>query len=338
MARSLPIIQNLLLTQDVYVYVCCGEGQISFAKDNLGKELSTRITYRVMNTDVGLILQDGSLYVDKEMLERETSRYLKELPENSKTESEWLIMESINCVFCDMPIWAIEAAKLANVPLVYVGNFTWTEIYQDYLPEQIWKAYAKEYAKIEHTLLYALHNEEMRQLVNGPEVSVVARPFNRRRAEEIRKTHNQPVIFVSLGMSASFNEVIDVESVPYDFITTMGVPLKGKNVITLDYSVADTQNYILASDYVITKAGWGTVAECLLARKPMALFARDSVLEDRTTISHLQKDNLAVSIQPADLKNVEQIVDSMNQLDVTHAEKYYDSKEEITDYIMQICK
>ncbi len=115
---------------------------------------------------------------------------------------------------CDMPLWRIEACRLADVPLLYIGNFTWTELYRECLPDRIWKRYAEEYRKLEHTLLYALHNEEMMEFVGNAEdlkkTSLVCRPFHERESQAIWSRHKHPLVFVVLGMSASSSEDVCV--------------------------------------------------------------------------------------------------------------------------------
>ena len=118
---------------------------------------------------------------------------------------------------------------------------------------------------------------------------------------------------MALGMSAEFEKPVDVSRLPFDIIANRGIPLIGDNVEYLEAGAADTQDYILASDYVITKAGWGTVAGCLLARKKMALFRRETVLEDRTTIRILEEQKLAVSISECDLEHIDAVVERMDR-------------------------
>lgn len=84
-----------------------------------------------------------------------------------------------------------------------------------------------------------------------------------------------------------------------------------------------------AADYVITKAGWGTVAECLLSRKPMALFARDSVLEDRTTISLLEEQGLAIKITYEQLADMPALMNELKQIHYPAQTGYYDAAAEI---------
>ena len=67
----------------------------------------------------------------------------------------------------------------------------------------------------------------------------------------------------------------------------------------------------------------------------MALFSRDSVLEDRTTIKLLQEKHLAVSVQQDDLKDIESIINKIKTLDGSYAE-FYDCADEAADKLCTI--
>ena len=64
----------------------------------------------------------------------------------------------------------------------------------------------------------------------------------------------------------------------------------------LSKETSNTQDYLIASDFVITKAGWGTVSEALLGKKKIALLSRDNVAEDRNTIRKLVDRGLAIEV------------------------------------------
>ena len=89
---------------------------------------------------------------------------------------------------------------------------------------------------------------------------------------------------------------MDVSNLNYDFIATDGIRLRGNNVHYLDKETTNTQDYLMASDFVITKAGWGTVSEALLAKKKIVLLSRDNVAEDRNTICMLKNKKLAIEV------------------------------------------
>ena len=341
-ARNIPIIVSVVRNYDTFVYVVCGERHIEFAMQNLEMMLTSeqykRIEFRSDHTDVGLICKEGTLDVDVKALTKATIAFLSALPQKAEQYSEWLTKNKIDAALCDMPIWSIEACELAGIPLLYVGNFTWTELYEEFLPENIWQTYASYYGKIKHTMLYTLHNNKMLEFLKSSEktkTSVTARSFNENAVAEIRAKHNRPIVFVALGMSAQFKEPVYVSSVPYDFYTTEGVPLVGENVEVIPYTTINTHDFVATADYVITKAGWGTVSECLLTKKPMALFARDSVLEDRTTIRLLEEKHLAVSVTQDDLHDIEEIVNRLDRLDGSYGE-LYDCADEIAAKLMSI--
>lgn len=344
-ARNLPIVIEVLRQSQARVTLVCGQDHLDFARQYLERELSkewfNRIQYRPMDTDVGLINREGTLLVDTERLATVCERFLSTIPERAASEADWLRQEKVDAALCDMPIWAIDACQTAGIPCLYIGNFTWTELYREFLPEHIWTEYAKHYRNIRHTMLYALHNEEMLEFLQDSEkeeTSVVARPIHPPEVEKIRQRHHHPVVFVALGMSAQFNTLVDVSNTPYDFITTLGVPLRGKNVMTIPKTTWNTQDYVAAADYVITKAGWTTVAECILAKRPMALFARDSVLEDRNTIQQLERIGLAVSVTPDDLSDVESVINQMKQLDLRQFEQFYDAANQIAARLISLIK
>ena len=137
-------------------------------------------------------------------------------------------------------------------------------------------------------------------------------------------------------MSASFTERIDVSSLAYTFIINDSIQLFGDNVGRLPANTENTQDYIKASDYVIIKAGWGSVAETLLAGKKLALFERDTVLEDRNTIKQLICENYAIKVKQEDLCNIPAILEKMDTLESVNTEKYYESASIIADRILTL--
>ena len=70
------------------------------------------------------------------------------------------------------------------------------------------------------------------------------------------------------------NNVINVYNLNYYFFIIYSMRLKGSNVQYLPKEINNTQDYIKASDYVITKAGWGTLSKALLAEKNSCIFKR----------------------------------------------------------------
>lgn len=77
------------------------------------------------------------------------------------------------------------------------------------------------------------------------------------------------------------------------------------NIVNISLDIKDTQNYITASDLVISKAGWGTIGEALIGHTPMALIERTSTKEDSFNIEKLKENNLCISISEKDMTTID---------------------------------
>ena len=98
-ARNIPLIAEAVRRTNGFVYVVCGKRHLEFAKANLLEILTpeqfSRIRYRAEHTDIGLILQQGTLLVDTAALTDACAQYLAERPERAKQEADWLCQHDV---------------------------------------------------------------------------------------------------------------------------------------------------------------------------------------------------------------------------------------------------
>ena len=124
------------------------------------------------------------------------------------------------------------------------------------------KAYQDCYDLADEVLMYELSGSKMKnRLVKYDEVSLCAREFDLSAVAEI-----------------------DVSNEPYHFIVTEGIQLVGENVTYLAKETPNTHDYLCASEFVMTKAGFGTVAEALLAKKKIAVIEINRIAEYRVMV------------------------------------------------------
>lgn len=112
---------------------------------------------------------------------------------------------------------------------------------------------------------------------------------------------------ITCGKSANLN-TINIKNFNGTIFTTSGIDITCEedcNVVNLPIDILDTQNYIAASDMVITKAGWGTIGEAVLGHTNLVFIERPSVKEDSFNISKMKKRNLAISITEEELANID---------------------------------
>ena len=324
-SRNIPIIRYILETnKDIRVIIKTGKAQGSFIKDLIG-EFNGRVTYFFEAIDVGLVLKENSLDIDKDNLTEKVLEYLNSFKERIAKEIEFLRYYNVNLIISDIVPWIFKCSKKLNISSILISNFTWVEIYKEHLSEEIVNEYIECYKLADKALFYELYMDEMKEYFdNYEEVSLCSREFNLVKADRIKNTFKRPIVYLSLGRSVNLIDEIDVSSLPYDFIVTDGIILKGLNVYYLDKETQNTHDYLLASDFIITKAGWGTISEALLARKKIALLSRDNVAEDRNTIKKLKDMGLAIEVDfdlESILRNLEMFVPNFSKYNFKNSYK-----------------
>ncbi|MDO4555977.1 MAG: hypothetical protein Q4B70_12640 [Lachnospiraceae bacterium] len=333
-SRNIPIIKTLLKLEDeICIYIKTAGNQLSFMRQHIGED--ERLIYCEQETDVGLILKEGTLLVDQKRLEMEIREYVAKWDELEQQEEGFFKEKQIGLVVADICPWALEAADHARIKSLLITNFTWVEIYQEYLPEELWDAYLRCYEMASKVLIYDVHQPPL--LEYNPEyelVSLVCREFCQEKVEEIQKVYKKPLVYVSVGMSADLEEEIDVGGLPYHFIVTPGLKVRGENVTNLPPNTKDAQNYVAACTYVISKAGWSTVAEILLSNKKAALLKRDTVAEDRITIETLKNREQCIEIETKELFHMDKILEKLEQFHFSYEHEYHNDDYEIAKKIL----
>ena len=99
------------------------------------------------------------------------------------------------------------------------------------------------------------------------------------------------------------------------FVVSNNVEVKKDNIYKIPKHYTESQHFIAASDLVITKAGWSTIAEAINANKPLIVLNRSHMEEDQNTIQYLRKHRRAEIMDWNQLKNLTIDVNILNKLD-----------------------
>lgn len=316
-SRNVPIIRYILEAKnDIKIHIITGVRQGEFIKESLGNIRNySNINFRLINTDLGLILKDNSLDIDEKKLNEEIIKYLNSWDNRIELEKEFLIDKRIELIVSDIVPWIFKCSERLKIRSVLISNFTWADIYKEHLEEKICDEFRICYKLASKVFLYNFYMDSMKEYIKEyEEVGFVCREFNLNKVNITKNKYEKPLIFVSVGRSVDLNSEIDVRDLKYKFIATEGIRLTGDNVIYLPKETNNTQDYIKASDYVITKAGWGTIAECLIGNKKIAVLSRDNVAEDRWTIDQLIQKRLAIKVNynSIDIEEVVRNLESFN--------------------------
>jgi len=307
MTRCLGIIENILNTSYYNLYIVCGKRQNDFARIYL-TEYKDRIIYKDLVTDIGLVNKENSLEVDKLSLEKQLLEFTLSWEEVVNDECYFLKNLNIKCIVSDIsPIGTLVGNKL-QLPVVLITNFTWVEQYEYIaIDESIINKYRQAYSYVTKFIKYDLCspiNSVNCKDIN--EVGFVCRNIDFNKIEKIKRQYGKSIM-ITCGKSANLNN-INIKNFKGTILTTSGIEITCEdecNVVNLPIDTLDTQNYIAASEMVITKAGWGTIAEGIIGHTNLVLIERSSAKEDSFNIEELKKRNLAISINEQDLLDLD---------------------------------
>lgn len=312
-ARNIPIMKELLaVDQAVNIIVKTGIAQGEFIESNFLGE--SRLSVIKESMDVGLVLKPMSFELDVPALEERVKQSIESWKQRIEREVQFLTHQQPDLIVSDIVPWVFQAAKQVKIKSVLMSNFTWVEIYDEYLNPELVKSYQDCYDLADEVFIYELSGSKMKErFVKYEEVSLCARDFDLSAVAEIQSQYNQPLVLVSVGRSVDLAEEIDVSNEPYHFIVTEGIQLVGENVTYLAKETPNTHDYLCASEFVVTKAGFGTVAEALLAKKKIAVIERDSIAEDRATVEWLVSRGLALPSQYEKGLHLSQLLKDLEQ-------------------------
>jgi hypothetical protein len=302
--RVLAIVLEILNHSNYDIYIVSGFKQIEFAQIYL-KEFEHRLIYKITQTDVGLINRENSLAVDTKRLQNELSRFVSSWKTLVNSECEFLRTKDIEFIVTDISPIGPLVAEYLGCECYAISNFTWKDQYETLeISNDILERFAEAYDSITHYVKYALAFGDITNGCKVSNVGFVSRAINYEIVEEIKRKFN-PEIFLTLGKSAAIYNM-RIRNLTKSIIITEGVEVSAStNTIKLPLSTLDTHNYIAASEYVITKAGWSTVSESLIGGSKLILLDRPSVYEDTFIINQLVKEELAISIEERQLNNLD---------------------------------
>lgn len=280
-----------------------------------------------MVCDTGVVQVD-SLTVDVERSVRRAEAFHRDLAGHAGREAAFLRAAGAAAVVGDIPPLAFEAAAMAGIRSIAFGNFTWDWIYQGYgqsiavdpdLVSTIQRAYA--HASLALRLPMAGGFEPMRGVVR--DVPFVARQSRRdpnqiRRALGIRE--DGPLVLMSFGGYG----LADFDARPlgatdrYTFVTTdspAGVPATDNgspagwdaaNIVRLDDRAMYRSGYryedlVRAADAVVTKPGYGIIAEAVANQTAILYTSRGAFAEYDVLVREMPRFARCRFISRADL-------------------------------------
>ena len=268
--------------------------------------LGTTCVHRLCQTDVGLVQDTPFLHdVEKTLIAlRGFFPFRNQLVEQMASE-----LRDAGCrlVVCDVSSLGIEVANLAGLPSVLLENFTWDWVYEDFLDQEprfepFVNGLRETYAKADHHI----QTEPICQ--STPGVSLIP-PINRAVRTTRLKTRVELGVpdDASLGLLTTGGirgEIGCLERLQETkqswFIVPggceEGVELRGNVVLLSHRSGFHHPDLAAASDFLVGKAGYGTIAEARATGASFAYVLRDNFRESAYLREYLAADRRGFEI------------------------------------------
>lgn len=303
--RSFQVIQALLqLRPDLHITLVTAVPEF-LVEQNLGR----RFPQRQRSLDVGMAQLDSlrfDLGATLEALQALRDRQEQVIAE----EVEFLNACAVDAVCCDIPFLPFVAAERTGIDAIGLGNFTWDWIYREYLPtDDRWQSVIlwveSAYRRCRLFLRLPMHGDcsvcpEIRP------VPLIARTASHPPGEVRRRLGVAPatplvlISFSDLDLDAAAQERLARLS-RFLFIYRRPLRFRFPNSRAVDDADLSYADLVGAADAVITKPGYGIVADCLAHGTPMIYTDRGHFREYGILVREMERHLETAYVPSADL-------------------------------------
>ena len=279
------------------------------APEWLFADSSAPIAYSKSAIDVGIIQKD-SLEMDLSDTLRSCRVLHGRIPALIEEELQVLQQHDIRLVLADIPPLAFEIAARASIPSVAITNFTWNWIYRGYLRkyptfqpliEEMESFYRK--ATLALTLPYPCAMDLFAKQAAIPWIARASSLSRQQARAQFSLPASATVVLLSFGG-------FGLERLPWDalqqlrdfyFVTTSASPRCYGNLSIFPDAQRAYQDLVRAADVIVTKPGYGIVADVIAHRVPMLYTERGEfpeyprlveALHDLATAEFIAQDDL----------------------------------------------
>jgi len=264
--------------------------------------------YIAAEYDCGCLQSDSVTVLRRETLTRYREiarRNADGLPE----EIAFLKYKGVRCVASDVPSFPLAAARGAVIPGVAVANFTWHDIYSEYAETAddaaLLAEMAGEYSAATLACLTPLSVPTVGDVFPSvARVPLVARRGTPNRAPLMQSLDVDPNKKLALLYLGGWGLDIDWPALEqwtdWVFLLDRSLAQPRSNVRTFDALRWRYRDVAASVDTVISKAGYGTVTECIANSVPLIYLPRHGFVEHEALVLGMKEWGGGVEISERD--------------------------------------
>jgi L-arabinokinase len=285
-----------------------------------------KITFSTLETDTGIV-QIDALTLDEADSIRRASSFHSDLVTRAASETRSLRELGATLIVGDIPPLAFAVGAAAGIPSIALGNFTWDWVYADYprvrLAPSLLPAIRGAYAKASMALRLPMSGG-FDSLSNVKDIPFIARHATKTREEVckiLKIPAEKPIVLSSFGGYGlpGLDTGLLSKFKKYTVITTATVPLsrarkdtpttekKGTFISINEEAMYDAgvryEDLVAAADAVVTKPGYGIVAEAIANDAAVLYTSRGHFPEYDVLLEEMPKYLRVASFSHDDLFN-----------------------------------
>lgn len=305
-ARASAVMQALLTINPKIRFVIYTQSPQWFFQDTL----SGRFEYESVLTDIGMVQQNPTRE-DFDASLAALDGFQAGFDGQSNALAKRLVQLKCQAVLCDISPLGLAAARLARLPSILIENFTWDWIYNNYQSERrsALKPYSDFMSAVFASATYRIQTEPVCERVSADLSTLpVSRTFRIPPAEtrsKIGVPAGYPMIVITMGgVSASYRFVETLESVSDIYFVIPGAVrekvIRNNLILLPEHSEHFHPDLIHASDAVIGKVGYSTLAEVYHAGVPFGYVARPAFPESPPLTAYIEREMTGIEFAEAD--------------------------------------
>jgi L-arabinokinase len=303
--RSLEVIRGILEFRGDISVVVVSDIPEFLVEQNVGK----RLPFRRRRLDAGLVQLD-SIRFDLEATRRSLEALDARSEELVADEVRFLRSQGIGAVVSDLSHLAFEAAHRAGVPSIGLGNFTWDWIYEFYArSDPAWTpliSRIRDCCRRCRLFLRLPMHSDCSVFPRVEDVPLVARKAARAPAEVRgrlgleRDAKIYLISFAALDLEEGAQRRLETIDDAL-FLYRRPLAFRFANAFAADGPDLSYADLVSAMDGVVTKPGYGIVADCLSHGTPMIYTDRGPFPEYEILVEEMKRSLATVFLPNRDL-------------------------------------
>ncbi|MFX1255570.1 MAG: hypothetical protein ACFFCZ_28465 [Promethearchaeota archaeon] len=304
--RSIAIIDTLLKNFPNIEIIVRTSKSATLVQRSLN---SSRAKVLSRKNDFGLISDPTTFSIDIDKTKDQLISWIGTWSHYNEIERKFLIKADASLVLSDIVPQPFLIAHELGIPSIGISNFNWYDVYRplfsnNKIIEKIKFCY--ELASMALVLPMELPMEGFRR---KQKIAMVSREINNDLTAFKRQEFDYQIYYgTGFSLETPFIDTDLLLEKNICLVVPYNSPLEQQpNVFKIPPNEIHSQNFIAASDLIITKPGYGTVSEAVKGRTPLALIRPNFSIETTTISQNVVEMGVGREISLENLLNGEWI-------------------------------